>query len=402
MGPQPWRSSVRWAAPLPLLAALVAVPAGGMAGAQALQLPPLRDLPRAAREIAAPFSAITSVMDLRSGKVAVSDGVEGQVALVDFAAGTRTQLGRQGSGPGEYRAPATLFRLRADTLWVYDGGQQRLAAYGPDLAPVTPVTFLTFDGQTRTQLIPPMSADEGGRIYAMGVVFASSGSFTMPDTLDLVRIDPRVPESRRTLARVRFQTTGRPTMERLGNTIRYTTQFPGLVASDGWAVFKDGRVAIVRGATYAVEFISGDGARVAGAPIPWDHIPVTQEDRIAELEAAKRQMKDQARMTQRSMPAGLTIDLVVTEPPQWPNEYPAIAPLGMLAAPDGHLWVRRATPARLERQRWDVIDPAGRIVARWQLPVRTELVGLGSGGVAYTARVDEDDLRYIQQVQLPR
>ena len=57
--------------------------------------------------------------------------------------------------------------------------------------------------------------------------------------------------------------------------------------------------------------------------------------------------------------------------------------------------------ARLGREQWDVISPAGKLVARWRLPVKTTLMALGSG-VLYTVRTDEDDLRYAQQVVLPK
>jgi len=91
----------------------------------------------------------------------------------------------------------------------------------------------------------------------------------------------------------------------------------------------------------------------------------------------------------------------VTEPPSWSAEYPPLAILGVMPAPNGDLWVKRAVPARLDRERWDVIDRSGRLVARWQLPPGVNLVALGTGSV-YTVRIDEDDLRYVQRVELPR
>ena len=57
------------------------------------------------------------------------------------------------------------------------------------------------------------------------------------------------------------------------------------------------------------------------------------------------------------------------------------------------------TPARVGREQWDVIDQAGKLVARWRLPARTTLVAVGQG-VVYTTRTDEDDLRYLQRVEL--
>jgi hypothetical protein len=101
------------------------------------------------------------------------------------------------------------------------------------------------------------------------------------------------------------------------------------------------------------------------------------------------------------MPAGFTLDINMTPPESWPTVYPAIAPLQAYAAPDGRLWVQRSTPARLDRHHWDVIDAAGALVARWRLPVGVRLIGVGTG-VVYTVRVDEDDLQYLQRIEVGR
>src|ERR1043166_6024882 len=46
---------------------------------------PIRDLPKAGKEIDDPFSLIVAAKEYRPGQLLVSDGVEGQVSLVDFA-----------------------------------------------------------------------------------------------------------------------------------------------------------------------------------------------------------------------------------------------------------------------------------------------------------------------------
>jgi hypothetical protein len=79
-----------------------------------------------------------------------------------------------------------------------------------------------------------------------------------------------------------------------------------------------------------------------------------------------------------------------------------VAPLGAIAGPDGLLWVKRSTPFRTGREQWDVIDAAGKLVARWRLPAKTSIVAVGQAGAVYTVRTDEDDLRWLQRVQMPR
>jgi hypothetical protein len=110
---------------------------------------------------------------------------------------------------------------------------------------------------------------------------------------------------------------------------------------------------------------------------------------------------EQNKMMQRMMPNGAKMEIEVVPPATWPAQYPPLSPLQALAAPDGRLWVRRAVPERDGRQQWEVIDATGTLVARWRLAAREELVAVGTG-VVYTTRRDEDDLRYVRRVDLPR
>jgi hypothetical protein len=95
----------------------------------------VRDLPRPAKEIEDPFSMIAGAMELKSGQVLIIDVAEMDLILVDFAKGTRTIVGRKGSGPGEYRAPGAMMIVPGDSVWVFDGGQMRFATWGPRPSP---------------------------------------------------------------------------------------------------------------------------------------------------------------------------------------------------------------------------------------------------------------------------
>jgi len=379
-------------------ALFIAVPASGQAVA-------VRDLPRPAREIEEPFSLVSGALEIKAAQVLAIDATEMSVTLVDFTKGTRTTVGRQGSGPGEYRAPAGLFRLQGDTIWLFDAMQQRLVAYNPDLTPGTTIPMLVFDQSTTTALTAPFFSDRKGQLYASAMMIQAGRSggnmqMSIPDSVGLVRVDPRGKAGRTELARVRFPTSGKPDIKQNGTAIKYTMAYPGLVASDPWTVFPDGRIAIVRGATYTVEFIAVDGKKTS-ARVAYDPIKVTAADQKAEMDSARRMMAEQGKTVQKMMPANITMDFELLPPAEWPANYPPVSPLGALAAPDGRLWVKRSTPVRVGREQWDVIDQSGKLVARWRLPAMTTLVAVGQG-VVYTVRTDEDDLRYLQRVEVPK
>ena len=366
---------------------------------------PIRDLPAPAREIGDPFSYIIAAREHRPGQLLVSDAEEGQVSLVDFSRGTRTPVGRNGSGPGEYTIPAALFRIAGDTAWILDGqgGAARIVSFGPDLKPGPTFSIQLLDASDTTIVQGAMFADLRGRLYSTAMKFRMSGTgAVIPDSMELVRLDPRASRAgREVLARVRTPSTGRQDIQNSGGNIKVTTPFPGVVPADAWAAFPDGRIAIVRGASYRVEFILPDGTRPAGTTVEYERYPLTEPDRKAELEAVRQQTAQQMSMVRRMMPANMTIDVQVSPPPSWPAEYPPVAILGVIPASNGDLWVKRSVPVRLGRERWDVVDRSGRLVARWRLPLRTTVVAVGTGAV-YTARTDQDDLRYVQRVDLAR
>lgn len=367
----------------------------------------VRDLPRPTREIEEPFSLISGAIEVKPNQVLAVDATEGTMALVDFARGTRSNVGRQGSGPGEYRAPAGLLRVRGDTIWLVDAMLQRITAFNPDLSPGTTFPLLMLDQATMTVLTAPFFSDRSGRVYssAMKIQAGVGGGgndmqMSLPDSVGLVRFDPRQ-AARTEVTKLRFPISGKPEISRSGNSMKYTMAFPGFVAADPWAVFPDGRIAIIRGATYTVEFIAPDGTRSTTGRIPYQPVKMTEADQKAEMAEARRAMQEQGKVVQKMLPAGFSMDFELLPPANWPANYPAVAPLNALAAPDGRLWVKRNMPFRLGREQWDVIDATGKLVASWRLPAKTTIATVGQG-VAYTVRTDADDLRYIQRVEIPR
>lgn len=368
---------------------------------------PVRDLPKPSREIEDPFSIVSGVLELKPGQVLAIDGTEMSLLLVDFAKGTRTTVGRQGSGPGEYRAPAGLLRVRGDTIWVLDAMLQRITAFNPDLTPGTTFPMLMLDQSTMTVLTAPFFTDRTGKLYssAMKIQAGVGGGgndmqMTIPDSVGVVTFDARQ-AARTEVVKVRFPVSGKPQISRAGTAIKYTMAFPGFVASDPWTVFPDGRIAIIRGATYQVEFIAPDGKKTTGPRIAYEPIKLTPADQKAEMDEAKRLMEEQGKMAQKMLPAGMTMDFELTAPASWPATYPALGALNAFAAPDGRLWVRRAIPFRVGREQWDVIDASGKLVQSWRLPPKTTIAAVGQG-VVYSVRTDEDDLRYLQRVEIPK
>ncbi len=71
------------------------------------------------------FFRVSSARVLRTGEIAVFDGSR-EVRVFDRSGVFVRSFGGEGEGPGEYLGPGRMFRLRADTLAIWDSRQRRL------------------------------------------------------------------------------------------------------------------------------------------------------------------------------------------------------------------------------------------------------------------------------------
>ena len=149
---------------------------------------------------------------------------------------------------------------------------------------------------------------------------------------------------------------------------------------------------------YRAEFIRPDGSRVAGPPIEYDRIRVTDA-----VKAWWRAEQQKPRLTLVLSRGASTFSMRpgrFEEPDEWPEFLPPFLYGGVSMAPDGRVWVARMTVGDAAPV-YDVIDRTGRVAFRVTLAKRSHVVGFGNGTL-YVARMDEDDLQYLQRYALPR
>jgi hypothetical protein len=108
-----------------------------------------------------PFSLVRGVAELSDGRVLVADQREVSVYVADFRTGQRRRIGTgEGAGPHEYKAPVGLFRLRGDTVAIYDLLNNRLQLVARD----TIVGTRLLGSGAEVRLIP-RSVDRDGTCY---------------------------------------------------------------------------------------------------------------------------------------------------------------------------------------------------------------------------------------------
>jgi hypothetical protein len=130
-----------------------------------------------------PFTFISAVRELPDGTVLVVDSHEQSLVRVDFDKRRQDAVGRVGGGPGEYRAPRSLFALGSDTTllvelsgnWHLLRGEQFLRQVPRDSPARRGVLFQQVSG-----------ADRRGNVVAWELS-AASGRPGPNDSLPLVR-----------------------------------------------------------------------------------------------------------------------------------------------------------------------------------------------------------------------
>jgi hypothetical protein len=308
------------------------------------------------------------------------------------------QLGRQGSGPGEYMTPGRVFPLSGDSFAIQDLSNARMLVVKPD---GTLGEFLDRFGAPATAAVSrsrrtvPQQADGRGFFYAQVAASATRR------TGAAVRTAGAAPVLRWHASSAAVDTAALvpvPTWEQTGETgpggmvIRRP---PGPFSTRAqWAVARDGSIAVVQPNPYRVDVIGPSGARRRGPVVPVTAIRVSEAHKAAWREEAAA-----PRITVVGTPDGRRSvqarSWPVQEHAEWPRVLPPFLYDAVQYAPDGRVWVARTTPAG-GMGAFDVFDGSGRPVERVRVPANRRLLGFGRSAV-YLAYRDEVDLEYVER-----
>jgi hypothetical protein len=167
---------------------------------------------------------------------------------------------------------------------------------------------------------------------------------------------------------------------------------------DGWAVTSDGRIAVARAADYHVDWLAPGGRRTAGPALPYEPVKIgkAEKEEWADQRAKGGVMIMRTPQGSQSMRAPRpSID-----EQDWPDTKAPFEAQGVLATPEGEVWIRSSQPAGAKAVTYDVVDAAGRLVKRVKLPDGRRLMGFGKGTL-YAVQIDADDLEWLERYRMP-
>jgi hypothetical protein len=341
-----------------------------------------------------PFTLVRGLRELADGRLIVTDWTEERVSLVDLAKGTVVNRGRVGAGPTEFRMPTTLFPFRGDSTLLVDQGNTRLAVL--DKEGNIARTFQP----TPPSANSPFGVDGNGRLYFAIPAWMAERPLA-GDSIELARVDPATSRIE-VLARVHGYTPA----PQPGPTDGPRIPLVVFARQDSWTVAPNGRLAIVHGENYAVEW--RDGTRAVTGPANGASIkpiPARAEERTAYARAFSESSPMSGRgpggtlghvPAEELTPAAIA---ALVRRSTWAETLPFFRPGDLFTDAAGRLWVGRWLRHDEPRQ-YDIFDDAGRLTASLTLPSGRRLAGIGRRHV-YLLHTDADGLQTLERYRFP-
>jgi hypothetical protein len=238
-------------------------------------------------------------------------------------------------------------------------------------------------------------ADGKGRIYMQAPQFDPTNPEAQRDSVPILRWD-RVKTTFDSIAwigvpkaNIQASGDGGRMNVRIGMSKVFEPQ-------EAWGVAGDGSVARVTPDPYRVVWYGADGRPATGPAVPWTPIRVTEADKQEVIEARKRARPMFVAIDGGGTRSASSGAFQMPDPEFMETKPPFTSNNGVLVTPDGEVWVRKNQRAGVRTPLYDVFDRAGRIVRTVTLEPRSRVVGFGEKSV-YVARMDEDDLEYLQR-----
>ena len=381
--------------------------------------------------------------------------------VADSTVNTNSAYGQRPGGLLAYRGDSTLFVDPASlSMLVIDPSgklTRTMAAPRPN-----DVQFLTggvlgnpgFDAKGRLVYAIRDNGMRGGfRMPEPGKPFVPP---TPPDSSALVRFD-LMTRKLDTLGFYKIPKTNVSMTQDDKGGMRVSMIMNPLPVVDEWAVLSDGQVAIIRGQDYHVDLYAADGNKTTAAKIPYDWQRMTDDDKTKFLDSSKvaiekmragvangtvspqqamgaagfggggdgggRQMvfigggadggrggpggpppRGDGAAPQLNVggPGGANINIppINMVPISELADYKPVFGQGAIRSDmDGHIWVRTIpTKPTTGGAIYEVLDNAGKLVDRVQIPLGTTIAGFGTGGVVYLGMRDANGIHLQRAV----
>jgi hypothetical protein len=349
-------------------------------------------LPPADAALQTGFTYLSSVRELRDGRVIISDPREQRLIVADLTTGLVKPVGRRGRGPQEWSTAIGLHPLQGDSSLQIDGGSRR---------------WLVFDADRIVGVLPPdapvISATHGYALQAdgLGHVFGVAPWRPRPglrkhdarDSLAVVRYH-RTTGAADTVALLRdwpatVQTIGAPN----GELMERLVSRPAFAVAEEFVAFVDGWLAVARLGPYRVDWRAPDGRWVRGRALPVPVVRLEEREKKAYLDRSAQAIAalERGDPAMRAALMPMYTDFPATVPP---FQSDALIPGG-----DGRVYIRRTLTAAHPEPRYDIVSRRGELEGQIRLATGERIVTV-SARYVYVVWRDKDDVERLRRHRL--
>lgn len=414
------------------LHAIVALCAASAAGAQTQV--PVRVLPPATVRSSEPITSIIDLMQSSGGRVIVNVPDQRRLISFDTTLTTVTILADTlGTKPVKYpRSFPPLIRLTTDSIFFPDADSRSftvLDASGSVVRIAASVKANDFFSISQRRTGHISTFDAQGRLVYRGVNppaprlpsdgrggrGGGTGAPQMPaDTAPVVRADFAT-RTVDTLGYIKIPPPPFNMTSPMSAAGRQTATYyinPATPPIDEWVVTSEGHVAIVRGFDYHIDWILADGSRKSTPKMPFDWRRITEADKQARLDSAKRVVdsvratgKDPYQITSyfdtRVDTIHPTIEYAALD--KMADYFPPIRAGSTLADADGNIWILPTTSSQTaDGLLYDVVNNSGVLFQRVRVPKDRIIVGFGRGGAVYMAALVAPSQWVLERTRVAR
>ncbi len=331
-----------------------------------------------------------AIRELPDGTLLISDQIENRLVHYNFANRAATDIGRTGSGPGEYRAVGWLHALGADSSLLTD------AYTGRWFVLVGTKITKTFAEQEPANLLLRGRLDgasRDGHVISTQAHIYAKGARRFPSTADtfvLIRANWRTVDID-TVARL-LGPGDKGYTQFLATPTRLNHVFPTnpLAAAEKGLLLPDGWIAVARLRPYRVDWRQPNGQWIRGTALP-TYVPraTTARDKCFTIQVMVDKFSCETD-TFNGWP-----DVVPPFVQQASNRIPTL-----LADIEGNVLVERLRTVESPTRRYDVVDRQARIKRIILLGPKEQIIGFGARHV-YVVHTDDDDLKSIRKHMVP-
>lgn len=436
------------------------------------KLPPVRALKPVERTASESFTAVSTARALPGGRVIVNDvagrrlllfdsTLSNPVVIADTTSATANAYASRMAGLLAWRGDSSLFVDPQSLSMLVLDGQGKVARVMSVPRPDDAMSLIGgpngtpgLDAQGRLVYRAQMNFRAFGQVRGAVAAGGAGGRANpqpqipaFPDSLPLVRLTLAT-RKLDTVAYVRVQKVNMSMTRDDNGRVSMTSTINPMQVVDDWAILPDGRIAIVRGRDYHVDWVDGDGKVESQPKLPfaWRHMDDSMK--VAFIDSTKAAMEKVRERQMAAMKAGGNPAAVVPEgpggggggapmivmrmdgggpPPGGPGgggdgprpsgatQNISMPPLNFVepsALPDyappfsagatradaeGNLWIRTSVVIN-GGSVYDVVSPKGELIDRVQVPAGRVIAGFGAGGVVYMG-VRKDGVAKLEQAR---